>query len=170
MWPLIILGAGLAIDAIGKWKSGAAAKKAGQAEAARLEYNALIADLQADDALGRGADAVSKQRAVTRGVIGTQRAGFSGQNVDVNVGSAIDVQADAALLGEIDAQTLMHNAEREAWGYQAEALDLRIAADTARRTGAAQQSAARWGAVGSTLIGSGNLLLQKYPIKTKPSS
>ena len=124
--------------------------------------------MQARDALGRGAEAASRQRAVTRGVIGTQRAGYAGQNVDVGVGSAIDVQADAALLGELDAQTLIQNAEREAWGYKVEGADRRMAADVARKGGAAQASAITWGAAGSTLTGASSLLLQRYPITPKP--
>lgn len=141
--------------------AGQGAKRAGRMEADRLNFNAEIAELQAQDAEQRGVDAAGKQRAVTRQVIGTQRAGFAAQNVDVNVGSAIDVQADAALLGELDARTIEHNAAREAWGYRATAIDRRLAANVAKQTGQAQGNAAIVGAAG-TLISDVGLLADKY--------
>jgi hypothetical protein len=153
--------AGLGMQAFGGIMAGRAAKRAGKAEAERLEYNADIADLQAADALQRGVDAAGKQRAVTRQVIGTQRAGFAGQNVDVNVGSAVDVQADAALLGEHDAQQITANAEREAWGYRVEAVDRRLAARNARQNGNAAGNAAYFQTAGTLMTGTG-LLAEKY--------
>jgi hypothetical protein len=170
-WPLIIQGVGLGLQFLGGLFSGRAAKQAGQAEAERQNFNAQIADLQADDALQRGVDLASRQRMLTRQVVGTQRAGYGGQNVDVGVGSAVDVQADAALLGELDAKQIQFDAEREAWGYRVAAADRRLAAEVARKTGNAQGNAAYFGAAGTLLTGSA-LLVDKYrtPKAPKPAT
>lgn len=160
-WPLIVAGVGAGLKFLGGIIAGKGAKEAGRLEQQRQYFNADIADLQADDALQRGVDAVSRQRAAARQIIGTQRAGYSGQNVDVHVGSAVDVAADAALLGELDAQTIQHNAEREAWGYRVQAVDRRMAGDVARQSGNSQGNAAYFGAAG-TLISEGSLLADKY--------
>jgi hypothetical protein len=159
---LIVAGIGLGMQFFGGLKQGAALKRAGKYEAERLNFNADVNELLAVDAAGRGFESASRQRALTRGVVGSQRAAFAGQNVDVGVGSAIDVQADAAFLGELDAQQILRDSEKEAWGYRVAAADRRQAAKVAKETGQSQGNAAIFGATGSTLIGAGSLLAQKY--------
>jgi len=158
----IISGVGLALDVIGNIKAGNAAARAGESEAQRDEFNAGVADLQAGDAITRGQDEESRFRTQVRGLIGTQRAGFAGQGVDVGSGSAADVQADSAYLGELDAQTIRANAQREAWGYQVEAEDRRKAAAIARAGGKAAQTASRFAAASEAATGTSSLLLTKY--------
>lgn len=163
----LAIGAGLwavgqIMNAVGQKKAGAAAKDAGEAEAQRLEYNAGVTGLQAADAVTRGAEEEQRFRSTVRGLIGSQRAGFAGQGVDVGSGSAVDVQADAAYLGELDALTIRSNAQREAWGYRVQGEDLRMAAGVARRGGQAAQTAARWNTASSILGSGSSLLLQRY--------
>lgn len=171
-----LVAAGTATQVAGAWKSGTAAKKAGQAQrrvaesqAELLDYNASVADLQAQDALDRGVLDEGRYRSQIRGLIGTQRADYAAQGVSVAEGSPADVQADTAFLGELDALTVRQNAMREAWGYQVQAYDTRARADIARRegvvleqTGLAQQTAARWAAFGAGLSGAGNVAMLKY--------
>jgi hypothetical protein len=164
---LAIIGVGMSIagavqNARGAKKAGDAANAAGESEAKRDEYNAGIADLQAQDALARGAVDESRFRTSVRGLIGSQRAGFAAQGVDVGSGSAADVQADAAYLGELDALQIRSNAAREAWGYRVEAADNRMAADVARKGGQAARTASRYQAAG-TILGTGaSLAMQRY--------
>lgn len=171
-----LVAAGTATQVVGAWKSGTAAKKAGEAQrrvaesqAELLDYNASVADLQAQDAIDRGRLDENRYRSQIRGLIGSQRAGYAAQGVSVAEGSPADVQADTAFLGELDALTLRQNAMREAWGYQVQAYDTRGRAEIARRegvvleqTGLAQQGAARWAAFGAAASGAGNLALMRY--------
>lgn len=173
---LILAGAGTATQVYGQKKAGDAAKAAGEkgkvaseSQAQLADFNASVADLQAKDAIERGAEAESKFRTTIRGAIGAQRAGIAAGNVDVGFGSAVDVQGDAAFLGELDAMTIRTNAAREAWGYNVQATDLRKRADIARKEGvyleaAGQQNkqAAYIGAAGSLLGGTSSLLQMKY--------
>jgi hypothetical protein len=167
---------GLATQAYGSWKAGSAAKKAGEAQqraadsqAELSEFNSDVAELQAADALARGAEEEARFRSMVRTSVGAQVAAFAGSNIDVGFGSAVDVQADAAYLGELDAQTIRNNAMREAWGYNVEAEDSRRRADITRREGVMlaeagrqNQTNARIGAIGSLAIGTGSLLQQRY--------
>ncbi len=162
--------------AVGAWKAGTAAKKAGQAQkraadsqAELLDFNANVADLQAKDAVERGAEEEAKFRSGIQVLIGSQRAGFAAGNIDVGGGSAVDVQADTAFLGEMDALTIRSNATREAWGYQVQAYDTRKRAEITRKEGVmleaagnANQTAARIGAVGGVLGAGGSLLEARY--------
>jgi hypothetical protein len=173
---LALAGAGAATQAVGQYKAGQAAKKAGEAqrdasesEAQLADYNAQVADLQAADATARGAEDEQKFRTSVRGMIGSQRASQAAGNIDVSGGSAADVQADAAYLGELDALTIRTNAAREAWGYQVQGEDLRKRADIARKEGvylekAGQQQAttATIGAVGTLATTGGSLLMSRY--------
>jgi len=169
------LVAGTTMKVAGDIKAGNAAKRAGEAQrdaaesAAQLDdYNAQVADLQAKDATERGVEEESKFRMGVRGMIGTQRAGIAASNIDVGFGSAADVQADAAFLGELDSLAIRTNAAREAWGFQVQGEDLRRHAQITRKEGAmaleagkAAQSASRWGAA-STILGTTSLLADKY--------
>lgn len=169
----LILGVGgIAVRAWGEHRAGQAAERVGEIEqqaaedqAKIYEFNAAVAEMQAEDAVKRGHDEESRFRAGVRGLIGSQRAAFAASNVDVGFGSALDVQADAAYLGELDALTIRNNAAREAWGFKIEAEDSRRRAAITRRTGAyaaeagrLQRSTARIGMIGN-IIGSGSSLL-----------
>lgn len=179
---LIAAIGGLGVQTAGQIKAGKAQKAAGKADRAAAEsqaeladYNSQVADLQADDALERGREAESRYRSGIQTAIGAQRAGFAGMGVDVNYGSAVDVQADAAFLGELDALTIRTNAGREAWGYQVQATDYRKRAEIARKEGVYLEkagnsagNAAYLGAAGSLLGGTGSLLAARYGYGPNP--
>ena len=150
------------MSARGQKKAGDAAKGAAESAAEQMEYNAGVSDLQAADALARGQDEETRFRASVRGMTGTQRAGFAGQNVEVGSGSAADVQADTAYLGELDARTIRSNAQREAWGYRVEGEDRRMAAAVARKGGQAAATAGKVAAANTVLGAGSSLLMQKY--------
>lgn len=168
--------AGATTSAVGQWKAGTQAKKAGQAQrraaesqAELLDFNAHVADLQAADAIERGRQDENQFRQGVQGLIGSQRAGFAGGGVEVFSGSALDVQRDAAFLGELDMRTIRQNAMREAWGYKVEAEDIRRRAEITRQEGVmleqagrANQTAMRVGAVGGLLSTGGSLLEARY--------
>lgn len=139
---------GTVLSAYGQYKSGKDAKAVG-------ELNAKIAETQAEDALTRGRDDEQRFRQGVKMLIGSNRAGFSGQNVDVGVGSAVDVQADVAYLGELDALMIRENAAREAFGHKQQA-------EVYRKGGQAAATAGMLGAAGTVLGGTGSLLAARY--------
>lgn len=118
--------AGTAVSAYGSYQSGQAAKRTGR-------FNARIGELQADDAIQRGELDVNKQRSATQGLIGAQRASYAGQGVELDNGSALDVQGDTAQYGEMDALMARNNAAREAWGYRVGAVNSRLQGNYAAR-------------------------------------
>lgn len=139
---------GTGMSAYGKMKAGSEAHKLG-------ELNAGIAEWQAEDALRRGRIAEKRMRQETEKTIGSQRVALANQGVDINKGSALDVVADAAYLGELDALTIRNNAAKEAWGYKVQAASSRYQGQVAQQTG-------MFGAF-ETIIGSGSsMLLAKY--------
>lgn len=153
--PAPLLIAAVAAQVGGAVWNAASAKKAGDKARKIGDFNARVAELQATDALARGTQDAQQIRSYGRGLIGTQRAGYAGQNVNVNSGSAVDVQADTAYAAEQDAQRRIANAEREAWGY-------RIDAENARLGGQSAQGAAYAQAAGSLLGTGSSLALAAY--------
>lgn len=129
--------------------------KAGKVNQKLMEYNARVAEYQAEDAVKRGVVAESRRRDETSKVIGAQRVSLARQGVDINEGSALLLQEDAAALGELDALTIRNNAAREAWGLRVQANDAHLRGDFSRMAG--DQSAAN-----TLLTGSSNLLLSRY--------
>jgi len=179
--PIALALAGTATSVVGQVKAGKAQKAAGEAQAAAAEseaqiqdFNATVADQQAQDAIARGQQDEQRYRSQVRGLLGSQRAGFAGANVDVDFGSSVDVQADAAQLGELDALQIRTNAAREAWGYSVSATDYRNRAAVARKEGVnldkagqAAASASYVSAAGTILGTSTSLLFSKYPISPR---
>ncbi len=151
------------------------------------DYNARMAEARARDAIYRGRENEQRFRVDLRGFIGAQRASYAGQGVDVAQGSALEVQADTAYQGELDALTLRVNAAREAWGFRVEAEDERmqaramrklgtLEAESKRKVGRAEalstrmsgqyaKSAGNYGAASTILSGGANLFAQIYGFK-----
>ena len=175
MMTAIMLG-GLVIQGVQAIRAAQAAKREGQAgqrvaeaQADLADYNAAVADVQAKDALERGAEEQSRFLVGVRGMIGTQRTGFAAGNIDVSSGSAVDVQADTAYLGALDAATIKTNAAREAWGLGMQGEDLRRRAEIARKegvmvaaTGRANATSAYLGGAGSLVTSTASLFQSKY--------
>lgn len=136
----IMAVAGTALSIYGQRKQASSERKAS-------DENARLAEAQARDAEKRGFEAESDVRLMGRRTIGAQRTGFAGQNVQLDSGSALEVQLDTIAQAERDALTERANALREAWGY-------RVQRDQYGAQGRAISRSARL-RTGSTLITGG---------------
>ena len=134
----------LATSAIGTVVSIAGAAQQASAQAAAFKYqsavaanNQIIAQRAAEDARKRGELEANIQRQRSRLLVGQQRAALAGAGVLTDVGSALDLSADTAGLGELDALTIQSNAEREAIGFETQGMNFeaesRLTAASARQ-------------------------------------
>jgi hypothetical protein len=155
---LALTAASAGSQAVGSLRQGGAAKRQANYEAGLADINATIAGLQADDALARGREAASKVRGDTRQLLGTQRTAAAASGVDISTGSAADVQRDTSYLGELDAQTILNNARREAWGLEVDAMNARATGRLTRMAGRNAAAAGRIGATNSLLTGGAQIL------------
>lgn len=128
---------------------------AAKAEAAASKYQADQSRIMAEDALKRGAAEEDAQRRKTAALEGRQRAVMAASNVDIGSGSPLAVLADTAVLGELDAQTVRNNADREAAQHRAQAGLFDMKASAAK-------SAGTIGAIGTALGGIGSLADRWY--------
>lgn len=116
-----IIGTG--VKAYGAAKEATADKQALEFNAAEYERNRQFAEFEAQDAIERGKVTEQRARIATRQLLGEQRARTAANNISVNTGSAVAIQAETAMLGELDALTIRENAAREARGLRQDAAN-----------------------------------------------
>jgi len=121
----ILFGMQGANSLVGAYTQSQAIKaQAGYAQAMG-ERNARLAEMQADDALRRGNIDAARVRREGERFVGGQRAALSASGIDVNYGSAAELQSETKYLSEEDARMTQNNAWREALGFKSQANDYR---------------------------------------------
>ena len=131
--------AGTAIQAYGAYQQGKQQK-------ALNEYNAKVAEQNAQIAQDKADYDKEQLRRRIRKVKGSQIVALSKAGVDATEGSAIDLFEELAIMGEQDLLMIQYNADLKKRGYAVEAA-------TARFTGAAAYQAGKMRAAGTLLTG-----------------
>lgn len=166
---LATLGAVASVAAGGIGAFGAI--RQGQAQQASQDYNAKIASNNAQIATQNAAFAgaegdtnAAAKEMQTRAKVGAITAAQGANGLDVNKGSAVDVRASAAELGQLDAMTIRSNAARQAYGYQTQAVSDNAQSALDRATGKNDATAGYITAGGTLLstIGSTALNFAKF--------
>lgn len=127
------VGAGLAV--VGGVQQARAAKAAGEYAAEVDEQNAKIGRQQADQARQIGNMEEERQMRRVRAAVASQRAAQAANGLDVNSGTALDLQAETAGFGAADALNIRANALRQAWGFEVGAVNDINSASAARAGG-----------------------------------
>ena len=154
--PFISIGLsvlGAVTTAIGAGQQAKAEQSAANHQAQVARNNAIIAERAAKDALAKGAIEERRQRIRTAQEIGSQRARAAARGVEVDTGSARELNIDTAGLGELDALTVRSNALRESLGFETRAGDFTSEAELALATGRNARQAGKVSAVGSLITG-----------------
>lgn len=140
--------AGTAVGVVGQMQ-------AARAEEATAQYQAKQSRVMAEDAIQRGIAEEQAQRRKTAALESRQKAVMAAGNVDLGSGSPLQILADTAMLGELDAQTVRTNSKREASQHRAQAglFDMKASA---------AMSAGRIGAFSTALGGVGSLADRWY--------
>ncbi len=149
----IALVAGTALQLYGQHQAGQTAQKQAAYQKKVAENNAQVAEWQARDALERGEQAETEQRRKTRQLMGNQRSAMATNGFDVNEGVNVDLLGDTQMMGTLDALTIRQNAQREAYGHQANASNLLAQAEMEGYQGKVARQEARIN-MGTTLLSS----------------
>jgi hypothetical protein len=129
--------------------SVAGQRQAAQAAQARADYQAKQARIQAEDSLRRGAVAEQAQRRKTAALAARQAAVLGASNLDLGSGSPLAILGDTAQLGELDAQTIRGNAQRESAAYSSQAGLFDLESDAAGSAGNIATFGTALGGIGS---------------------
>lgn len=106
------------------YTSAEASRAQGEYQKRMYELNQGMAEFQAKDIIRRGDKESAQMAKKVKQTVGAQRAALAAQGVDVDSGSAIEVQEDTQLIGAKDALTIKNNAWREAWGFKVQAIQM----------------------------------------------
>ena len=112
--------ASTAFTMIGQQQQAAAQKGNLRHQEAIAQNNKTIMQYREADAKKRGQAAADDHRQKVLVLKGRQRAVMASTGFEINSDDAIDILADTAEMGELDALTIQNNADREAWGYAIE--------------------------------------------------
>lgn len=86
----------------------------GQQQRSTSAYNARVLENEAIRTRNKGVVEENRHRERVQQLISSQRAASAASGVDVNSGSALQLQQDAELLGEVDALTIRQNYQDQA--------------------------------------------------------
>ena len=119
-FTLVASGLSAGIQAFASYRQGQAQAAAAEYQSQVMRNNAVVAERRAQDSLLRGARAEQEKRLETAQRIAGQRAAFAAAGVAVDEGSPLNVYADTAMFGELDALTIRTNAQNEAQAFRYE--------------------------------------------------
>ncbi len=138
----------------------AAVKQTALNQQAVNEYNAKQYDVSAQDSRQRGANDAATIRENARKTNAELRARAGSSGFLAEGGSYGDIQDQNAQVGAFDSLQIMNNAEREAYGYDAEATGLRWQGDLAVKDAKRQASSIKrnglLSAAGTLVTGASN--------------
>lgn len=146
---LALLGAGT--KAVGAYNASSAQRSSLDYQSSVAANNAILDQDKATIAENNGVIAVQDQGLKTAQILGAQKTQLGANGVDINQGSARDLQTSTDMMGARDSQQLQLNAMREAWGYQVQGQEATANAG-ALKTMAGSVSPSL--AVGSSLLSS----------------
>ena len=141
---------GLGITAVTAVAQGYQQQQQGEYVNDVAKYNARKTENDAERVLGKGVEEENKIRRATAELQADQKASFGASGVDVNSGSAAQIQQDTALLGEVDALRVRSNFEDQAEVLQDEAGLIRSQGEAAESAG---DNAFKTGLLGAGLLG-----------------
>lgn len=111
----------LAVTAIAGAMSAYSQIQTGRANAALANANASAQEQAAKDNINTANDQAYQQRMQARQVAGQQTAALAAGGADLTSGNALDLTAETAQFGQLDALTTINNAQRQAAGLQFQA-------------------------------------------------
>lgn len=155
--PVTLTVVATTVAVAGTLYSGAAANAQGKYEAAVANENRTHELAARDDAAKRGELAQMRHYRQVSQRLGLQRAQLAASGLDVNFGSAFDIQLDTSMLGQEDAQILAENTRREMQGYEINAANYTMQGRAAKARGKAAQTGSYFQAASTILSGASQL-------------
>lgn len=149
--------AGTAMSAYGSIRQGEAGAEAARTRGAIAQRDAIIAEQNAQYATAIGSRNAADISMKNAGRLARVKASQAANGIDVNSGSAVDVQVSEREMGILDAETAMANATAQAYGYEDVAATRRARSQIDYSTSGESLTAGYLGAGGTLLSNVGRL-------------
>jgi hypothetical protein len=152
--------AGAGISAIGSVLGGISAGKAASYSSQVAANNAIIAGENANYAIAAGNEKAATESLKSAAAGGKIKVAQAANGVNVNTGTAVDVQADQREAGALNSETVLNNSQLQAYGYRSQqtGYEAESALDTEK---------AETAPIAGDLAGAGGLLGSASSIGTK---
>ena len=151
---------GMASSAAGGLLGASSAEASGAAQSRTYAYQAGVAQMNKrialqnrDYAIESGEQEAGQFGLKARQVAGAIRARQGSSNLDVNQGSAVDVQQSNAAVARMDLATIRNNAARVAYGYEVEAANASAQSDLYNMAAKDARKAGHMNAIASLIGG-----------------
>jgi hypothetical protein len=145
--------ASTAVGVYGSMQSAAAQSKAANYQAQVAANNATIADQNARYAKQAGAEKAAEESLQGRARLGAAITGQAAGGLDVNSGSALDVQATDRAMNKLDTEQVLNNAALNAYGYRSQATGFSANSQLDKMAASSALTAGDINATGSLLSG-----------------
>jgi hypothetical protein len=127
---------GVVSQGVNAYGQSRATKTSAEIQASVDRTNAILSENQANDAITRGNKLAIQERLKTAQLRARQKVAFAANGVVADSGtSAGSILNDTELLGSFDENTIIQNAQREAFGYRTQARNYRDDASIAQARG-----------------------------------
>lgn len=151
--------AGTGAKVAGQLKGGQSSSEADAYKAQVAENNAIAEEQMATRVVQGGEVSSDVAGLRTAANVGDTKSKQAANGIDVNTGSAVDVQSGVATAGRFNQLTTLSNAQLQGYGYRVKAAQDRAQAQLDRLEGAGATQGAGIGAAGSILGGASSLPL-----------
>lgn len=112
------------VQLLGAYGQAQALEAQGEYQNEMMKINSRNADRQGARAIDLGEKAAQEYKKKVNQVVGSQRAGYASQGVQVDSGTAQAIQLETMDIGVQDVEQIRTNAFLEAMGYKSESQDL----------------------------------------------
>lgn len=154
---LIAGGIGAGVSAVGAVEAGQATANAANYSAEVARNNATIANQNADYSIAAGQRKTADTSMKNAANIGRIKGAQAASGIDVNSGSAEDVQVGNRETGQLDSETVLNNSELQAYGYRSQSTGFTAQAGLDTMTAEQAPIGADIGAGGSLLSNASSL-------------
>lgn len=151
----LLAGASAITGALGAFEQGQSTASADKYNGQIALANSQIATRNAVQASEAGEIQAANSEMRTRANAGAIKTNQAASGVDVNKGSAVDVQQSEDQLGKLDALTIRSNAAKQAYGYETQSFSDTAQSELDKSAATNAATAGDIGA-GSTLLGQGS--------------
>jgi len=149
------------VSAYGAISSGQAQSQAAAYQSQVNANNAVIAQQNAQYARQAGDAQAAQKQMETAQQTGAIRAAAAANGLDVNNGTALNVQTSQKLLGNNDVLNIRNNALRQVYGYQAQATGFEAQGQLDQMQSSSATSGSILSATGSLLSGASSAAMMQ---------
>lgn len=123
MWAYAALAAA---QLLGGYQQADMIRKNGDLQASINNMNAKYQELDAFNAAKQGYTEADRYAAVADATMAKQKTDLAGQKVDVNYGTATDIEADSKVTTMLNTLEIQRQGREKALGYQTQAINTRL--------------------------------------------